>query len=206
MGDRSNLTTESNHPTSIVNRMDLLLRLSLVRGQCPPYKTMMEIIKGILNSRIQELSGKAISKNEMNSLVENLKIPNIADVISILSEYQLAGCSFSNIDDNDEKDISDNESKIEIDFQWMDTSQILSEALDCYPGKIALNLGYIPIGMCVIGSGDYYYLKIDDNTREDPPLVRIFHDEIDDNMKLTKNAIKVVSPKLSTFLRSAEIY
>jgi hypothetical protein len=142
----------------------------------------------------------------MNSLVENLKIPNIADFISILSEYQLAGCSFSNIDDNDEKDISDNESKIEIDFQWMDTSQILSEALYCYPGKIALNLGYIPIGMCVIGSGDYYYLKIDDNTREDPPLVRIFHDEIDDNMKLTKNAIKVVSPKLSTFLRSAEIY
>lgn len=165
----------------------------------------MEIINKVLDSRIQQLSGQLISRDEVNLLIEQLKIPNIINIISIFSEYPLAGCSFSTVDDDEKSTIND-ELTMEIDFQWMNTSQILSEALDCYPGKIALSLGYIPIGMCGIGSGDYYYLKIEDNTKEDPPLVQIFHHEINDNMKLTENAIKVVSSKLSTFLKSAEIY
>ena len=164
----------------------------------------MEIIKEILNNRSQELSGKIIGRDEVGLLIEQLQIPNLIDILSILSEYPLCGCNFSTPEDTESMDYD--ESKIEIDFQWMDTSQILSEALDCYPGKVALKLGYIPIGMCVIGSGDYYFLKIENETRKDPPLVRIFHDELDDNMEFTKDAVKVVSARLSTFLQSAEIY
>jgi hypothetical protein len=88
----------------------------------------------------------------------------------------------------------------------MNLSQILSESLDCYPGKSALKFGYIPIGMCSMGSGDYYYLKIESETKEDPPLVRIFHDELDINYELTNNAVEIITHQLSLFLGSAEIY
>ena len=91
----------------------------------------MEIIKEILNNRSQELSGKIIGRDEVGLLIEQLQIPNLIDILSILSEYPLCGCNFSTPEDTESMDYD--ESKIEIDFQWMDTSQILSEALDCYP-------------------------------------------------------------------------
>jgi hypothetical protein len=161
----------------------------------------METVRGILSNRSKELTGIKTDQNEINELVQSLKIFDSTNILSIMSEYPLSGCHFSTVEDNEDED-----SDVGIDFQWMNLSQILSESLDCYPGKSALKFGYIPIGMCSMGSGDYYYLKIEAETKEDPPLVRIFHDELDINYELTNNAVEIVTHQLSLFLESAEIY
>ena len=161
----------------------------------------METVRRILSNRSKELTGITIDQSEINILVESLKLFDSTNILSIMSEYPLSGCYFSTVEDNEDED-----SDVGIDFQWMNLSQILSESLDCYPGKSALKFGYIPIGMCSMGSGDYYYLKIEAETKEDPPLVRIFHDELDINYELTNNAVEVVTHQLSLFLESAEIY
>jgi hypothetical protein len=160
----------------------------------------MKIVREILSNRSKELTGVVIDRGDISLLVQRLKIFDSSDVLSIMSEYSLAGCHFSTGGDDDD------DSDVGIDFQWMNLSQILSESLECYPGKSALKLGYIPIGMCSMGSGDYYYLKIEDDTKEDPPLVRIFHDKLDINYELTNNSVEVISHQLSLFLKSAEIY
>jgi hypothetical protein len=161
----------------------------------------MGTVRDILKSRRQELTGKVVESSGINSLAEKLQILNVSSVLSIMSDYPLAGCHFSIGEDND-----DNNAEIGISFQWMNKDRILSEALECYPGKLALKLGYLPIGMCEFGSGDYYYLHIEDRTIENPPLVQIFHDEIDSNNQLTENAVKIISTKLSMILEAAEIY
>jgi hypothetical protein len=161
----------------------------------------MKSVREILDRRRQELTGRVVESSKINLLAETLQIRGVVSLLGIMSEYPLAGCHFStgedNNDDNDETGIS---------FQWMNESQIISEALECYPGKLALKLGYIPIGMCEFGSGAYYYLQVEEKTTENPSLVRIFHDEIDSNNQLTENAIEVVAAKLSLILELAEIY
>ena len=161
----------------------------------------METVRKILSNRSKELTGIKVDRSEINILVESLKLFDSTNILSIMSEYSLSGCYFSTLADNEDED-----SDVGIDFQWMNLSQILSESLDCYPGKSALKFGYIPIGMCSMGSGDYYYLKIEAETKEDPPLVRIFHDELDVDCELTSNAVEIVTHQLSLFLESAEIY
>jgi hypothetical protein len=161
----------------------------------------MKTIKEILNNRAKELTGRVMNLDDINSLIQGLKVFDCTDILRMMSEYPLAGCHFSTVEDNDDDDAA-----VGIDLQWMNLSQILSESLECYPGKSALKFGYIPIGMCSMGSGDYYYLKIEAETKEDPPLVRIFHDELDINYELTNNAVVIITNQLSLFLESAEIY
>jgi hypothetical protein len=55
--------------------------------------------------------------------------------------------------------------------------------------------GYLPIGTCLIGSGDPYFLKVADG--KNPPVVRIPHD--------SPEGAEVISPSLEAFLQSAGI-
>jgi hypothetical protein len=64
-----------------------------------------------------------------------------------------------------------------LELRWMSVDGILDEALNAYPGIAVVGMGYVPIGDCMLGSGDPYFLRLDGT--EDPPLVRILHDMID---------------------------
>lgn len=53
-----------------------------------------------------------------------------------------------------------------------------SEANDFYPGLVVKADGYVPIGGCVVGTGDPYFIRIQD--QQPGPVYRIYHDSVHD--------------------------
>lgn len=80
-------------------------------------------------------------------------------------------------------------SELGADFRIMTFEQCLSEATECYPGIAAVKKGFVPVGMCLEGSGDYYYINCNDG--ESGSLYRIYHDSIEGD-QLSENGIDKV--------------
>ncbi|MEH6447822.1 MAG: hypothetical protein V7765_04090 [Oleispira sp.] len=144
------------------------------------------------------LSGEKASEEDINHLVARLpKELLTSSLISLLQNYFLAGVCFS-------LDEEDDESGLGADIKWFTINQMLEEALEVYPGKSVLTLGYLPIGACLTGSGDPYFIKVS-GTNDDPPLVRIPHDLASADEEYPESEIEVVCVSLSHFFNKAEI-
>jgi hypothetical protein len=143
-----------------------------------------------------DFNGRKAELFEINQININFEKYQSEWLIRIFSDYSIIGCIFllSNTED---------ESTIGVDMKWMSPSEIISEIRDTYPGKAAFPLGYVPIGICMEGSGDYYYVKL--NCNSDPPLYRILHNAVDENTCLIERCIESVSNKLSHFFDVADI-
>lgn len=95
---------------------------------------------------------------------------------------------------------SDDPSGLGVEFRWMTPEQIVSETTESQPGISASQHGFAPIGLCLSGSGDPYFINSLES--DNPPVVRIPHEAVHDG-KLDLAAIEVVSPSLSAFLIGA---
>ena len=83
----------------------------------------------------------------------------------------------------------DDVSGVGAEFEILDQKQADSEATEFYPGIAAQSQGYIPVGSCVLGTGDPYFIK-----ESDPPpgpLYRIYHDSCDAS-GLQEGAVDIV--------------
>ncbi len=76
------------------------------------------------------------------------------------------------------------------DMNIMTEAQCIDEATECYPGIIAVKTDFIPVAMCTIGSGDYYYINKRDG--KSGALYRIYHDAICDDELETDGIEKVL--------------
>jgi hypothetical protein len=76
---------------------------------------------------------------------------------------------------------------------------ILDEATNFYPGLIVKNDGYIPVAGCCHGSGDPYFINI--NNGEFGPLYRIYHDEVHDENYDRSKAIEIVLENYQALLQ-----
>lgn len=149
----------------------------------------------ILLDKRNQLNGRKITKQESNDLIKVFKEKIPKWFIEILLNFSITECEFNLSEEQDESGLG-------VSLKWMTPAQIISEATEVYPGIPAAILGYIPIGMCMDGSGDYYYMQF---KNADPPLVRIPHEAVDRNEKLIEQQIEIVSPNLSQFLEIAEL-
>lgn len=102
---------------------------------------------------------------------------------SFVDQYQLAGREFE-IPEKD--DLSGVGAVIEI----LNEKHIQSEQNDAYPGIAASTAGYVPVGNCSIGTGDPYFINVQDG--EGGPLYRIYHDEVIDETYDADRAIVMV--------------
>ena len=88
----------------------------------------------------------------------------------------------------EEKDLSG----VGADLSIMREEHILDEANKAYPGVIVKKDGFVPVGSCLIGSGDPYFININDG--ENGPLYRIYHDSVYEDGYDAKHAVaKVLS-------------
>jgi hypothetical protein len=91
------------------------------------------------------------------------------------------------------KDIDINEtsdlSGMGIELQIMLDEQCIDEATKAWPGIGVFKDGYFPVGMCLCGSGDYYYINTNDGASG--PLYRIYHDAVSET-GYEKSAIEKV--------------
>lgn len=94
-------------------------------------------------------------------------------------------------------------STLGVELKWMNPEEIIEESAEFYPGIAAFRCGYIPVGSCVEGSGDPYFVKME---LEDSPLVRIPHDRLREDLSLPESVIELVRPHLSSFFQIARFY
>jgi hypothetical protein len=80
---------------------------------------------------------------------------------------------------------------------------MIREACDLEPGFTVVRAGFIPFGGCAIGTGDPFFFDMRSGSN-DPPIVRVPHDYAGgDTYPL--DAIELVAPSLSEFLKTAKI-
>ena len=70
----------------------------------------------------------------------------------------------------------DDLSELGADLRIMNIERCISETTECYPGIAAAKENYVPVAMCLSGSGDYYYIRSTDG--ENGSLYRIYHDAV----------------------------
>ncbi len=87
------------------------------------------------------------------------------------------------------------------DLNIFDESEILNEANEFYPGLAVKKDGYIPVANCLQGSGDPYFINVNDGANG--CLYRIYHDAemIDDNSYNLDDAVNIVLNNYTELLK-----
>jgi len=86
-------------------------------------------------------------------------------------------------------------------MRWLNAEEMLSEAVDVYPGIVAIARGYFPIGMCLQGSGDPYFFR-----QSDGAVVRIPHEAASESpLGLDEDAIKKVADSVEQLVSLADL-
>ena len=127
--------------------------------------------------RLRNAGGKALDGAGRGLLVDRLDVPKA--LVELMTSNPLIGVVFSIPEERDPSGLG-------VSMQWLDPEQMLSEAIDVYPGIVAVARGYFPIGMCLAGSGDPYFFR-----RSDGAVVRVPHDAASETSgELNENAIE----------------
>ena len=108
----------------------------------------------ILHSIREKLTGYKASHEELQALrrvIPTNLVPNW--LIALFLDYPLSRSSFSLTPEEDESGLG-------VEMQWMTPQQIVDEATSAYPGIAAVELGYVPVGTCLEGSGDPFFFAI----------------------------------------------
>jgi hypothetical protein len=154
-------------------------------------------VEEVLRRRGAELRGRVITAEEAAELSEKIGGGPLPEpFLEWLLSFRLTGAEFELSEEEDESGLG-------VEMRWLTPSQIVSEATEAYPGLAALPAGYLPVGMCLVGSGDPYFIKADSGG--DPAVVRIPHQAVGADERLDLDLIEQVSPRLSDFLLKAAI-
>lgn len=116
--------------------------------------------------------------------------------LEILMAHPLAGTSFT---------ITSDVAGGPFDFriEWLDAKEMIAEARDLYPGISALRDRFVPIGGCLTGSGDPYFVRFTEGN--DPQVVQIFHDMADVDGGMRGEYGWVVADSMSDFFERAQV-
>ena len=79
---------------------------------------------------------------------------------------------------------------LSVELKFLTSEESIDEATNFWPGLGVEKDGYVPVGSCLSGSGDYYYIRASDGAAG--PLYRIYHDAVDDRGYDPADAIAVV--------------
>lgn len=136
-----------------------------------------------------EISGSQSKIDEFQNLPEELRkiIPDWYK--DVLINYPLNGLL---IEYND--NLGD-----QIDINCVGFEGIQFEFFDVYPGCAIGNLGFICIGECPIGSGNPYFISIDEG--KNPPVYQIYHDVSDIGEKIVEKGKSKIVEKLSDLFK-----
>ena len=111
---------------------------------------------------------------------------------NFITVNDIVGCDF---EISEEDDLSE----LGADIRIMSIEQCISEATECYPGIVAVKEGYLPVAMCLLGSGDYYYIKTTEG--ENGSLYRVYHDAVYGE-QIASNGIEKVLNSYASLLKS----
>ncbi|EHW0696296.1 hypothetical protein K1B30_004688 [Vibrio parahaemolyticus] len=114
---------------------------------------------------------------------------NIPDYwLDFISKNNLSNKSFEIPDDSDLSELG-------ADFKVFTRSEIEDETSDYYPSINVVKYGYIAVAGCLCGSGEPYFINVNDG--ENGKLYRIYHDDsfIDIVLNNYKDILKFAEPE-----------
>ena len=148
-----------------------------------------------LGKRKHELGGRPITAEDAARLETAMPAAVPGWLLDLLRNYPLAGSEFSLREEADASELG-------AEMRWLTPDEMVSEAVETFPGIAAVPFGYLPVAMCLEGSGDPYFIRVAGG--EDPPLVRIPHEAVDEDGGLRDGEVEVVCRRLSEFFKEAE--
>jgi hypothetical protein len=146
-------------------------------------------LSDVLSNKIAHLNGRVISNDEEQDLVQKFPQLQLAWLIDIMLDFPMVGCEFSLSDPS-------------VSMKWMTPQEMIDEATEFYPGIAAIRAGFFPIGQCLMGSGDPYFIQTGTINSK---LFSIPHDSVDDNDCIVQHKIEIISQTLSQFFEQAQI-
>ena len=160
----------------------------------------MNLITEIENKK-HFLNGSTISLAQEKELLEKIPSEFNADwLFKIMKKYPISGVCFS-------LSKKDDLSGLGLELKWFSASEIIDEMFQYYPGILICKSGYLPIGGCLKGSGDPYFLKIKSiENLKDPAIVRIPHDYVTNENTYPEDKIEIVCESLSVFFHNSKLY
>ncbi len=81
-------------------------------------------------------------------------------------------------------------SGISASIYWFTDEQAREEMEEAYPGIVVAKDGFIPVGGCKTGSGDPYFICLQDGIGG--PLYRIYHESVREDGYNREDAIAIV--------------
>ena len=89
-------------------------------------------------------------------------------------------------------------------FEILSEAHSIDEAKNYWPGIGVFGDGFIPVAGCSIGSGDPYFINVNDG--ENGPLYRIYHDQVNDSGYDLDTAVDIVLESYQSLLGYACYY
>lgn len=143
----------------------------------------------LLANKRDSLSGEYLSPIDRRRLSD--EFPNLLSnhwITELMSEFPIINMEFELAEVHDLSGLG-------VEMKWLSANAIIEEGKQAYPGIIATNLGFVPVGSCLLGSGDPYFI----NTMTGE-FVRIPHDSVIED-SLRQSSIELVSESLTDFFR-----
>jgi hypothetical protein len=151
----------------------------------------------VLQAIADELPGSTATEEDVRQLRTRLPAALVPDwLTNVLRRYRLAGTEF---DLTEAQDLSG----LGAEVRWLPVKHMIGEACDLEPGFTVVRAGFIPFGGCAIGTGDPFFFDMRGGSN-DPPVVRVPHDYAGGET-YPLDAIELVAPNLSEFLKTAKI-
>jgi hypothetical protein len=115
---------------------------------------------------LKEFGGTALTVADLRRLevATGLDVP--AALTALLVNYPLAGLTFL-------LGVEADDSGLGAEFRWMTADEMIDEATTTYPGISALEHRLLPVGICLEGTGDPYFVRLDDGA-----VLRVPHDAV----------------------------
>ncbi len=146
----------------------------------------------IASGRLRDKGGKTLDGDGLELLVCKLTVPPA--LIEVMLANPLIGVTLLVPEDRDLSGLG-------VEMKWMNPEQMLSEATNLYPGIVAVERGYFPIGLCLEGSGDPYFFQASDGA-----VVRIPHDAASElGQELNEGAIERVADSVDQLVTLADL-
>jgi hypothetical protein len=143
----------------------------------------MNSVYSLLEERQDLLTGRKPTESEVLLLLDGFSnFPLTSEFVELLKLFNLIGQTFSLTENKDASGMG-------VEMEWMTPQTQIDEAFRFYPGLAVHKLGYLPLGECMQGSGDPYFLKKDESIWN---VYRVPHDLVWDSPTF-QNSIELVT-------------
>ncbi len=142
--------------------------------------------------RIDKLGGSRLTADELRRVEAGTGLRVPSSLASLLTSRPLVGLTL-------ELDEDDDESGLGAELRWMTANEMIDEATNAYPGIAAVRHGFLPVGICLVGTGDPYFLRLRDGA-----VVRIPHDAVSQD-ELDVDRVEQVAPSVEHLVKAAAL-